>query len=60
MPQAITTTKHNKIEGEGIIDGETLLHDRRVWMAGALFVYFFSISGGISGTRPCSSPGLVM
>jgi oligosaccharyltransferase complex subunit gamma len=32
-----------------IIDGETLLHDRRVWMAGALFVYFFSVSGGMYG-----------
>ncbi|KAL6658049.1 hypothetical protein ACP70R_004296 [Stipagrostis hirtigluma subsp. patula] len=32
-----------------IIAGETLLHDRRVWMAGALFVYFFSVSGGMYG-----------
>ena len=32
-----------------IIEGETLLHDRRVWMAGALFVYFFSVSGGMYG-----------
>ncbi|NP_001148670.1 putative dolichyl-diphosphooligosaccharide--protein glycosyltransferase subunit 3 [Zea mays] len=32
-----------------IIDGETLLHDPRVWMAGALFVYFFSVSGGMYG-----------
>ncbi|EEE59362.1 hypothetical protein OsJ_11457 [Oryza sativa Japonica Group] len=29
-----------------IMDGETLFHDRRVWMAGALFIYFFSVSGG--------------
>ncbi|CAL4934472.1 unnamed protein product [Urochloa decumbens] len=32
-----------------IVEGETLLHDRRVWMAGALFVYFFSVSGGMYG-----------
>ncbi|XP_047323424.1 probable dolichyl-diphosphooligosaccharide--protein glycosyltransferase subunit 3B [Impatiens glandulifera] len=28
-----------------LIAGETILHDRRVWLAGAVFVYFFSVSG---------------
>uniref|UniRef100_A0A2P2Q3F4 Dolichyl-diphosphooligosaccharide--protein glycosyltransferase subunit 3B n=1 Tax=Rhizophora mucronata TaxID=61149 RepID=A0A2P2Q3F4_RHIMU len=30
-----------------ILTGETLLHDRRVWLSGALFVYFFSVSGSM-------------
>lgn len=30
-----------------ILAGETLLHDSRVWMAGAVFVYFFSVSGSM-------------
>ncbi|VVB04203.1 unnamed protein product [Arabis nemorensis] len=28
-----------------ILKGETLLHDRRVWLSGAVFVYFFSVAG---------------
>ncbi|EMS48989.1 hypothetical protein TRIUR3_02763 [Triticum urartu] len=32
-----------------IMEGDTLLHDRKLWMAGALFVYFFSVSGGMYG-----------
>ena len=27
--------------------GDTLLNDRRVWLSGAVFVYFFSVSGGM-------------
>lgn len=27
------------------LKGETLLHDRRVWLSGAVFVYFFSVAG---------------
>ncbi|PKA46404.1 putative dolichyl-diphosphooligosaccharide--protein glycosyltransferase subunit 3B [Apostasia shenzhenica] len=30
-----------------IVAGETMLHDSRVWMAGAVFVYFFSVSGSM-------------
>ncbi|XP_052181616.1 probable dolichyl-diphosphooligosaccharide--protein glycosyltransferase subunit 3B [Diospyros lotus] len=30
-----------------VIAGETLLHDRKIWMAGAVFVYFFSVSGSM-------------
>ncbi|EOA39097.1 hypothetical protein CARUB_v10011840mg [Capsella rubella] len=28
-----------------IIKGDTLLHDRRIWLSGAVLVYFFSVSG---------------
>ncbi|KAG1368263.1 putative dolichyl-diphosphooligosaccharide--protein glycosyltransferase subunit [Cocos nucifera] len=28
-----------------ILDGDTMLHDRRFWMALAVFVYFFSVAG---------------
>ncbi|XP_019235735.1 PREDICTED: probable dolichyl-diphosphooligosaccharide--protein glycosyltransferase subunit 3B [Nicotiana attenuata] len=28
-----------------IIAGNTLLHNKHIWMAGSVFVYFFSISG---------------
>ncbi|CAA0191857.1 putative dolichyl-diphosphooligosaccharide--protein glycosyltransferase subunit 3A [Arabidopsis thaliana] len=28
-----------------ILKGETLLHDHRIWLVGAVFVYFFSVSG---------------
>ncbi|XAR53770.1 hypothetical protein NMG60_11022451 [Bertholletia excelsa] len=28
-----------------VIAGETLLHDRKFWLVGAVFVYFFSVSG---------------
>lgn len=30
-----------------ILAGQTLLHDSRAWMAGAVFVYFFSVSGSM-------------
>lgn len=30
-----------------IISGDTLLHDKYVWMAGSIFVYFFSVSGAM-------------
>ncbi|XP_020595697.1 probable dolichyl-diphosphooligosaccharide--protein glycosyltransferase subunit 3 [Phalaenopsis equestris] len=30
-----------------ILAGETLLHDSKVWMTGAVFVYFFSVSGSM-------------
>uniref|UniRef100_A0A1D1ZLM6 Uncharacterized protein ZK686.3 n=1 Tax=Anthurium amnicola TaxID=1678845 RepID=A0A1D1ZLM6_9ARAE len=30
-----------------VIAGETLLHDRKIWMAGAVSVYFFSVSGAM-------------
>lgn len=30
-----------------IIAGRTLLHDSRVWLAGSVFVYFFSVSGAM-------------
>ncbi|KAL1226134.1 putative dolichyl-diphosphooligosaccharide--protein glycosyltransferase subunit 3B [Cardamine amara subsp. amara] len=28
-----------------ILKGETLIHDRRLWLSGAIFVYFFSVAG---------------
>ncbi|KAJ4887290.1 putative dolichyl-diphosphooligosaccharide--protein glycosyltransferase subunit 3B [Raphanus sativus] len=28
-----------------ILRGETLLHDHRLWLSGAIFVYFFSVAG---------------
>ncbi|XP_024008599.1 probable dolichyl-diphosphooligosaccharide--protein glycosyltransferase subunit 3B isoform X2 [Eutrema salsugineum] len=28
-----------------VLKGETLLHDHRVWLSGAVFVYFFSVAG---------------
>ncbi|XP_030469695.1 probable dolichyl-diphosphooligosaccharide--protein glycosyltransferase subunit 3B [Syzygium oleosum] len=28
-----------------VFAGETLLHDKRVWLVGAVFVYFFSVAG---------------
>ncbi|GLU23267.1 hypothetical protein SLE2022_392890 [Rubroshorea leprosula] len=30
-----------------IFTGETLLHDPKIWLAGAVFVYFFSVSGAM-------------
>nr|GLL23999.1 probable dolichyl-diphosphooligosaccharide--protein glycosyltransferase subunit 3B [Ipomoea trifida] len=30
-----------------ILTGHTLLHDKYVWMAGAIFVYFFSVGGAM-------------
>ncbi|XP_068660292.1 probable dolichyl-diphosphooligosaccharide--protein glycosyltransferase subunit 3B [Aristolochia californica] len=30
-----------------VLAGDTLLHDRKVWMAGAIFVYFFSVAGAM-------------
>lgn len=30
-----------------IVTGNTLLHDKYVWMAGAIFVYFFSVGGAM-------------
>ncbi|GAU14902.1 hypothetical protein TSUD_46950 [Trifolium subterraneum] len=30
-----------------LITGQTLLHDPRVWLAGSVFVYFFSVSGAM-------------
>ncbi|XP_047330474.1 probable dolichyl-diphosphooligosaccharide--protein glycosyltransferase subunit 3B [Impatiens glandulifera] len=30
-----------------VIAGETLLHDRKIWLVGAIFVYFVSVSGGM-------------
>ncbi|XP_044461621.1 probable dolichyl-diphosphooligosaccharide--protein glycosyltransferase subunit 3B [Mangifera indica] len=30
-----------------IIAGETLLHDRKIWLLGSVFVYFFSVSGAM-------------
>ncbi|KAM5588621.1 putative dolichyl-diphosphooligosaccharide--protein glycosyltransferase subunit 3B [Rosa sericea] len=30
-----------------IVNGKTLLHDPRVWLSGAVFVYFFSVSGAM-------------
>lgn len=30
-----------------ILTGQTLLHDPKVWLAGAVFVYFFSVSGAM-------------
>ncbi|CAI9279833.1 unnamed protein product [Lactuca saligna] len=28
-----------------LLAGETLLHDKRVWLSGSVFIYFFSVSG---------------
>ncbi|KAG5579143.1 hypothetical protein H5410_049770 [Solanum commersonii] len=28
-----------------IVSGNSLLHDKNIWMAGSIFVYFFSVSG---------------
>ncbi|GAV90778.1 OST3_OST6 domain-containing protein [Cephalotus follicularis] len=30
-----------------ILTSETLLHDRKIWLGGAVFVYFFSVSGAM-------------
>lgn len=30
-----------------LISGKTFLHDKNIWMAGAIFVYFFSVSGAM-------------
>jgi oligosaccharyltransferase complex subunit gamma len=30
-----------------LLTGQTLLHDPRVWLAGSVFVYFFSVSGAM-------------
>ncbi|XP_061376534.1 probable dolichyl-diphosphooligosaccharide--protein glycosyltransferase subunit 3B [Gastrolobium bilobum] len=30
-----------------VLSGQTLLHDPRVWLAGSVFVYFFSVSGAM-------------
>ncbi|KAL0012413.1 hypothetical protein SO802_007521 [Lithocarpus litseifolius] len=30
-----------------IVKGETLLHDPKLWLAGSVFVYFFSVSGAM-------------
>ncbi|KAL2495343.1 putative dolichyl-diphosphooligosaccharide--protein glycosyltransferase subunit 3B [Forsythia ovata] len=30
-----------------LIAGNTFLHDKNIWMAGAIFVYFFSVSGAM-------------
>ncbi|CAN4109744.1 unnamed protein product [Withania somnifera] len=30
-----------------IVNGDTLLHDKYVWMLGSIFVYFFSVSGAM-------------
>lgn len=30
-----------------LLTGKTLLHDPRVWLAGSVFVYFFSVSGAM-------------
>ncbi|KAK4491952.1 hypothetical protein RD792_002736 [Penstemon davidsonii] len=30
-----------------LISGNTILHDKNIWMAGAIFVYFFSVSGAM-------------
>ncbi|PQP94960.1 putative dolichyl-diphosphooligosaccharide--protein glycosyltransferase subunit 3B [Prunus yedoensis var. nudiflora] len=30
-----------------IISGKTLLHDPRIWLSGAVFIYFFSVSGAM-------------
>jgi oligosaccharyltransferase complex subunit gamma len=32
-----------------VIQGETLLHDPKVWMGSAVFVYYFSVSGTMHG-----------
>uniref|UniRef100_A0A5B6ZK76 Putative Tumor suppressor candidate isoform 1 n=2 Tax=Davidia involucrata TaxID=16924 RepID=A0A5B6ZK76_DAVIN len=30
-----------------VLAGETFLHDSKIWLAGAVFVYFFSVSGAM-------------
>ncbi|CAM8985484.1 unnamed protein product [Rhodiola kirilowii] len=30
-----------------VIAGETLLHDKKMWMLGSVFIYFFSVSGAM-------------
>ncbi|XP_078437171.1 putative dolichyl-diphosphooligosaccharide--protein glycosyltransferase subunit 3 [Wolffia australiana] len=30
-----------------IVSGDTMLHDPRIWMVGAVFIYFFSVSGAM-------------
>lgn len=30
-----------------LISGNTILHDKNIWMVGAVFVYFFSVSGAM-------------
>ncbi|TXG47093.1 hypothetical protein EZV62_026387 [Acer yangbiense] len=30
-----------------IFAGDTLLHDRKIWLLGAVFIYFFSVSGAM-------------
>lgn len=30
-----------------LISGKTIFHDKNIWMAGAVFVYFFSVSGAM-------------
>ncbi|KAI3466590.1 hypothetical protein Pfo_023253 [Paulownia fortunei] len=30
-----------------LISGNTILHEKNIWMAGAIFVYFFSVSGAM-------------
>lgn len=30
-----------------VIAGETLLHDSKLWLSGAVFIYFFSVSGAM-------------
>ncbi|KAG8634384.1 probable dolichyl-diphosphooligosaccharide--protein glycosyltransferase subunit 3B [Manihot esculenta] len=30
-----------------VLTGQTLLHDPKIWLGGALFVYFFSVSGSM-------------
>ncbi|KAH6764597.1 Oligosaccharyltransferase complex/magnesium transporter family protein [Perilla frutescens var. hirtella] len=30
-----------------LISGNTILHDKNIWMAGAVFIYFFSVSGAM-------------
>nr|CAD1841100.1 unnamed protein product [Ananas comosus var. bracteatus] len=32
-----------------ILQGDTIFHDRKLWMASAIFVYFFSVSGAMHG-----------
>lgn len=32
-----------------VIQGETLLHDPKIWMGSAVFVYYFSVSGTMHG-----------
>ncbi|KAG8385708.1 hypothetical protein BUALT_Bualt03G0073300 [Buddleja alternifolia] len=30
-----------------LISGNTILHDKNIWMGGAIFIYFFSVSGAM-------------